>query len=321
VLRILLVKTSSLGDVISNLPVASDILRADPQAQIDWVVEAPFAAVVRLHPGVGRVIPVAIRRWRKTLCRPATWREIRALYATLGETQYDYVIDTQGLLKSAWLMTIARGQKCGYDRASIREPWACLAYDRRFKVSWAEQAVWRNRALAAQVLGYPIERETPPDYGLGHGPGLAEFDWMKGAYRYAVLLTNTSRADKLWPAAYWVELGRRLAERGLLSILPAGSAAERAATEKIAARIEGAILAPPLDLTALAVLIKGAVAVVGLDTGLTHLAAALEKPVVGLYIGSNPAANGVIGAHAACLGAPGAPPAPEAVLAALRDWI
>jgi len=314
VLRVLLIKTSSLGDVISNLPVVSDILRAHPDACIDWVVEESFAAIPALHPGVAGVIPVAVRRWRKQLLKPATWRQMREFAAALRRADYDFVIDTQGLIKSALISARARGRKCGYDRDSIREPLACRVYDQRFAVSWQWQAVARNRALAALALGYEIDARGLPDYGVS-APDFAA-DWLP-AGPYCVLLTATSRADKNWPADHWVRLGRQLKARGVSSVLPAGSSAERAAAAAIAAQIEGAVPAPSLGLAELAGLLGRAHAVVGVDTGLTHLAAAIGRPVVGIYCGSDPAANGVIAADARNLGAPGQAPSVDEVFAAV----
>ena len=314
--RVLLIKTSSLGDVISNLPVVSDILRAHPAARIDWLVEEAFVAIPALHPGVGTIIPVAVRRWRKHLAQPATWREISAARHSLRAQQYDFVIDTQGLIKSALIATQARGLRAGFDRASIREPLACMAYARRFGVSWQWQAVARNRQLAALALGYEIDAMGLPDYGVQ--VSALDADWVPPG-PYCVLLTATSRADKLWPAERWVALARTLAQRGVSSVFPAGSAAERDAAEAIARQVPGAVVAPPLGLDALARVLAGAGSVIGVDTGLTHLAAAVGRPVVGIYCGSDPAANGVIAERALNLGARGLPPAVDDVLAGLES--
>ncbi|MDP1997012.1 MAG: glycosyltransferase family 9 protein, partial [Gallionella sp.] len=130
--HILLVKTSSLGDVLHNLPVVSDIVRHYPNAQIDWVVEESFAALPGLHPAMRNVIPVAVRRWRGKLLSAATWREIAAFRNKLAAQRYDIAIDTQGLLKSALLMRGANGLRCGFDRDSAREPLAASLYQRTF---------------------------------------------------------------------------------------------------------------------------------------------------------------------------------------------
>ena len=310
--RFLLVKTSSMGDVIHNLPVATDLARAFPGCAIDWVVEEAFADVPRLHPAVRRVVPVAVRRWRRAAASGSTWREIRALRGALAAQSYDRVIDTQGLVKSALLARLAAGERCGYDRDSAREPLAALAYGRRCAVERALHAVERNRRLAACCAGYPFEGGA--DYGIV-APDRA-FDWLPPG-RYAALLTASSRDDKLWPEDRWAELGRALAERGVASVLPAGSASERARAARLAQAIPGAVAAPPLGLAELASLLSASAAVAGVDTGLTHLAAALGRPVVGIYCATDPGLTGVHAARAVNLGAAGRPPTVADILEAL----
>lgn len=286
--RILLVKTSSLGDVVHNLPVVSDLRRHYPQARIDWLVEEGFADIPRLHPGVERVLPVAVRRWRKQVFDGATWRQIGALRRQLRESDYDIVIDTQGLVKSAVIARWARGDRHGYDAASIREPLAARTYDRTHHVSKALHAVERNRALAAVAFGYTLD--TPCDYGIRAEALRA--DWLPTDRPYAVLLTATSRDDKLWPEAHWIELGRSLADRGLRCVLPAGSAVERERAARLATAIDG-VAAPALGIATLAQLIAGARLVVGVDTGLTHLGAALGKPTLAIFCATDPGLTGV----------------------------
>lgn len=315
-MRILLVKTTSMGDVIHNLPVVGDIRHAFPDATIDWVVEESFAALPRLHPAVHAVIPVAVRRWRKSLLSPATWRQIGAFRRTVSADFYDAVIDTQGLLKSALLAAQARGTKYGQDAASAREPAAARFYDRRIPIPKQQNAVLRNRQLVAAALGYPLANR-PLDYGITAAP--LQADWLPRG-DYAVLLTATSRADKEWPEDDWHALGTALNATGLRCVLPGGSAAERSRATRIATRLGRAVAAPPLDLTALAGLMAGARLVVGVDTGLVHLAAALRRPTLALYCGSDPTLTGVLGiADFVNLGTLGAPPTPaETVATALR---
>jgi heptosyltransferase-1 len=313
-MRILIVKTSSLGDVIHNLPVISDIREHFPEAVIDWCVEESLAAIPRLHPGVAAVIPVAIRRWRKHLLRRRTWREIAACRARLQAQRYDLVLDTQGLLKSALLATQASGPRCGYAANSAREPLAARFYQRHCEVSTAAHAVVRNRRLAAAALGYTID-DAAPDYGITVAP--SHFSWLPSP-PYAVLLTATSRDDKLWPETHWLELGNRLRTQGCRVVLPAGSAAERQRAARLAAGIADAIAAPPLDIPTLAAVLASAHAAVGVDTGLTHLAVALKIPTVALYTATDPGLTGVFGpAFHRNLGGKGQLPTVEAVLEAL----
>ena len=287
--RILLVKTSSLGDVLHNLPVVSDIVRHFPNSHIDWLVEESFAELPKLHPAVHEVIPVALRRWRGRLLSPDTWREIKAFRALLTEQNYDFAIDTQGLLKSALLMRGAQGLRCGFDRRSAREMVSCILYQRTFAVATGQHAVERNRQLVAQALGYALD--GPADYGI-HPPSIEHFTWLEQGI-YAVLLHATSRNDKLWGETNWIALGQYLHQKNIRSILPWGSETERLRSLRLAAAIPGAVTPPRLDLYEAAALLGGAHAVIGVDTGLAHLAAALNIPTVGIYTATDPALTGL----------------------------
>lgn len=312
-MRVLLVKTSSMGDVIHSLPVATDLARAHPGCRIDWVVEEGFAAIPRLHPAVSRVIPVALRRWRRRPLAPATWSELSRLRAILRKGSYDKIIDTQGLVKSALIARMARGRRCGFDRGSAREPLAAALYDERYPVERDLHAVERNRRLAARCAGYLLA--GPADYGI-QAPART-LSWLP-ASRYAVLLHATSREEKLWPEERWVALGCRLAERSVECVLPWGSEPERERAQRLAAAIPGGSTAPRLELEDLAALIARAWAVVGVDTGLTHLAAALDRPVVGIYCATDPGLTGVYaGSRALNVGGAGRPPPVAEVLDAL----
>ncbi len=316
--RILLIKTSSLGDVVHNLPAASDIAARMPGAILDWVAEEAFADIPALHPRVSSVLPVATRRWRKTLGRPATWREMARFRRRLQSHTYDVVLDTQGLVKSAVIAWLARGVRCGQDKASAREPLAARFYDRAYPVARRRHAVVRNRELAALAFGYAVPT-TPPDYGL-----VLPSEPLPPELRcdYVVCLHGTSRASKLWPQAHWVALADALLQRGLTPLLPWGDNAERARAETIHASCPGVQVLPRLSLHGLAATLGHARAVVGVDTGLLHLACALDRPVVGLYTGSDPQLTGVYPrepARAANLGGIGQVPAVEEVLAALEN--
>jgi heptosyltransferase-1 len=308
-MRFLLVKTSSLGDVIHNLPVVTDLRRQYPECKIDWVVEEGIADIARLHPGVRRVIPVALRRWRKSLFATATWREMCAFRASLQEQDYDLVIDTQGQLKSALIARMARGRRCGFTASSAREPMAARFYDAAFEVPKDLHAVERNRRLAALAGGYIAP--TTPDYGIAAPPAPTH------GQTSAVLLTATSRDDKLWPQDRWIAAGRALNERGLACLLPAGSATERKRAMQIAQAIPGAVALPPMSLPELAAQLADARIVIGVDTGLVHLAAALGRPTLALFCASDPALTGVVSRTPAInLGSRGQPPSVEHVLAA-----
>ncbi|BAV34960.1 lipopolysaccharide heptosyltransferase [Sulfuricaulis limicola] len=315
-MRLLIIKTSSLGDVIHNLPAVSDIVSRAPGVEIDWLVEEGFAEIPRLHPAVRRVIPVALRRWRRGLLSPATWREFARFRRELKAESYDKIIDTQGLVKSAWLARLARGPSCGQDRTTARESLAAGFYDQCFHVPCGRHAVERNRDLAAQALGYPLP-QTPPDYGIRAPKASFSFTVPK---KFIVGLHATSRDSKRWPAAHWVALGQELEGHGIALLLPWGSAAEEQHAREIAQSLKRATVLPRLSLRELAALMGRAHAVVGVDTGLVHLAVALGRPTVAIYTDSSPALTGVLATRSgsACnLGDVGRVPEPVAVKQAL----
>lgn len=291
-MQILLVKTSSLGDVIHNLPVVSDISQHLPSAHIDWCVEESFSAIPALHPGIRQVIPVALRRWRKNLLQPQTWQEIHRFRQHLQTHRYDWIIDTQGLIKSALISCMAHGHRAGYTRDVVREPLAALAYQSAFFVPKTLHAVERNRRLVAATLGYSVGPLR--DYGLN--PPVSECPAPA-----VIFLTATSRTRKLWPETDWIALGKALSAKGYTVILPSGTTAdEQARTQRIALGIPQARTVGPLPIPALADLFQEARAVVGVDTGLTHLAAALGRTTLALYVATDPGLTGVLGSGRFC---------------------
>ena len=311
-MRILIVKTSSMGDVVHALPAVSDMLRAQPGLQVDWLVEAPFAAIPRLHAGVQRVLPLAWRKWRKTLFAADTRAARAALRGELRRERYDWVLDLQGLLKSVLWGWQARGPLLGYGFSSIREPAAALIYRRRASVSRSLQAVERNRRLAAAHLGYPMP-DSAPDFGIAAPDG----GWVAPALS-AVLIPCASRPDKLWPEDRWIAVGQRLQLAGLTPVLVWGSYAERERAERIAAGC-GGVVPPFLTVAETAAVLGQARQIVGLDTGFSHLAAAFGAPTIGIYCDHEPGLAGITGpGPVASLGGKGQIPALSEVLAALE---
>lgn len=290
-LQILLVKTSSMGDVIHNLPVIADILAHYPEAQFDWMVEEGFAEIPRLHPNVRNVIPVAVRRWRKSIFSRNTWREISDLKTSLKHTRYDAIIDTQGLLKSAVLAQFAQGKLHGMNYNSAREPLASLFYSHKYPVDRNQHAVQRNRALAALALQYPIPKSLP-DYGLGNLA--SQQNSLELPDNYVVFLHGTSRDSKLWPVSHWVALAEKLKPFNLQVLLPWSNPSEENRAKEIAAQSSNVKILPKLKLTALAGILADSKLNIGVDTGLMHLSTALNKPSIAIYTDTNPVFTGVL---------------------------
>jgi heptosyltransferase-1 len=313
--RIALVKTSSMGDVIHALPVVTDLLAARPDTEVDWLVEEGFADLPRLHPGVSQAIPVAVRRWRRAPFSRAVRDEVAALREQLRARRYDLVLDLQGLIKSAWLARLAGAPVAGFDRASVRESIAALSYRYRYPVPLQLHAIERLRRLAGQALGYPVA--GLPRFGLRVPPRTVPGCPSRP---YVVLLHATSRAAKQWPEPCWAGLGGALLERGLAVVLPWGSEAEHARARALADAMPRGevVVAPRLSLLDCAALLSRARAVVGVDTGLTHLAAALGASTVALFAATPAWRFGPYWSErAVSLGEDGRWPDPPEVLAAL----
>jgi heptosyltransferase-1 len=304
-MQILLVKMSSMGDLVHNCPVVTDILSHYPDARIDWVAEEAYQSIPRLHPGVRRVIPVAWRRWRKHLLDKNTWREMGEFKHTLQEADYDMVFDTQGLWKSAAISKLSLNRAIvGGDRYSIKEGGAAIFYDKRLPIAKSRHVIDRCRAVAAGALGYAID--TPPHYDIRAEALVA--DWLP-AQPYAVLMHAASRPEKLWPEAYWIEVGRYLLQHGICAVLPWGNKDEEARSHRLAAALEGAIVPPLMGLDTAAHFLAGAAIVIGLDTGFTHFAAALGRPTIGIFCDSDGEQAAVFGDGAcASFGRKGKPP-------------
>lgn len=314
-MKILVVKTSSMGDVVHALPAISDIRRIRPGIVIDWLVEAPFAAIPRLHPAVRRVLPLAWRKWRKSLLQRETRAAMAALRDELRSETYDLVLDLQGLLKSVMWGLQARGPLVGYDRASIREPLAALCYQRTAAVSRELHAVERCRRLAAAHLGYPMPTQ-PPDFGITPPAG----SW-RAPVLSAALIPCASRPEKLWPEEHWIAVGQRLQRARLKPVVLWGSDQERQRAERIAAGCDG--LVPPfLSVADMAAVLGQVRQTIGLDTGFSHLAAAFGGPTIGIYCDHEPGLAGITGpGRVASLGGKGQVPSLEAVMAALDKHI
>jgi heptosyltransferase I len=307
--RILIVKTSSMGDVIHAFPALADLKRAQPDAKVDWLVEAGFAGIARLHPSIDRVIVCELRKWRKA---PFS-APVRAAFAKfkneMRESPYEAIVDLQGLVKSAWLASHARGPRYGYDWASAREPLASMSYQKKFAVSKAEHAVTRNRALLAAALHYEIPA-AQNSYGL---------QLSSQKKNLVVCCHATSRDDKLWPEENWRALIAACGKNGYEIGLPWGSPAEEARAHRLAQGFAHAKVWPRDPFAQLAKDLNAAACVVGVDTGLLHLAAAVGVPVVGVYVATEPGLSGAWGGDASAinLGGIGRAPSVDDVLRAI----
>jgi heptosyltransferase-1 len=312
---VLFIKTSSLGDVIHHMPALTEARARRPDSRFSWVVEEAFAPLVALHPAVADVIPIAARNWRRAPWRASTWRDVRRFVHGLRGRRYDAIVDTQGLFfKSALIARAAKGQRHGYDRQSIKERPASALYDVRHSVDWNQHAIARNRALTGLALGYTPD--GPPDFGLDRAALAAG---TEADAPYGVLLHATARADKEWPEANWRMLAAALGA-GIDLVVPFGTAAERERALRIATATPRARVPERAALDRVAQLIAGATFVVGVDTGLLHVAAALGVPLVAIFCASEPSLTGPMGAGPIkVLGGQGATPSVGEVAEAVEQ--
>ena len=274
------------------MPMVSDIRRHFPDANIDWVVEEAYVSLVRMHPDVRTIIPIALRRWRKNLLSAATWREIADFRSLLKREAYDIVFDTQGLLKTSLVMRMARmaadGKRVGLANAtegSGYEPLSRIFHTSSIPVDVRSHAVLRARLVAGAALGYevgdPINfKWQSTDLGLALLPSCLP------AEPYAVFFHASARTEKQWDASNWIQVAKQLSQRNLLVLLPWGDAAEKQVAEYLASQMENARVLPRLSLMEAVMLARHAALVIGVDTGLTHVAAAFDRPTIELYCDS-----------------------------------
>jgi heptosyltransferase-1 len=275
--KVLIVRVSSLGDVVHNMPMVADILRHIPDAQIDWVVEEAYANLVRLNRGVRHVIPYALRRWRKNLFAKTTRAEMRDFRQRLRAEAYDIVFDTQGLLKTGLVMRMARlapgGQRVGLangTEGSGYEGASRIFHTMSVPVGARTHAVLRGRLVAAAALGYTVD--TPADFMLS-GPGSEAPSWLPDR-PYVAFFHATARASKQWAPQNWVQLAQMLAKRDMPVLLAWGSEAEKQAAQALAAQMPNARVLPKLSMMEAVTFAQRCALAVGVDTGLTHIAAA-----------------------------------------------
>jgi heptosyltransferase-1 len=313
---VLVVRPSSLGDIVHALPIVHDVRARHPGVAIDWVAEESFVDLVRLNRGVRRVIPIALRRWRHEPFARSTWREFAVFRREIASVRYDAVLDLQEQVKGALMAALARGPVHGPDRRSVREPIVTVLYRHRHRVNPDQHLIDRCRRLAGAAFGY--EPEGAPHFDLA--PPL---DGDPPDAPYAVFVHATSRRDKLWPEAHWQALAEHVSNAGFAVVLPWGSPEEKLRSERIARGGAAGVVPARQSLPELASLLSRAVWVVGVDTGLTHLAAALGTPTVAVFTATDPKLAGVARASAVArdLGGLGIVSRPDEVIAALAPLL
>ena len=290
-LKVLLIKMSSMGDIFHTFPAISDLKAHYPEAIIDWVVEEGFKEIVAWHPAIHKAIPISLRRWMKAR-DIKSWHEFTAWKKSLQSETYDVVIDAQGLLKSALIATCANAAVIkGFNGQSAREAIASLFYKARFNVSKSQHAVERTRQLFGQVFGYAPEPTV--NFGINQN-----FSHVAKNPRKLLFIIGTSWVTKLWSTFHWQRLTAIALEEGYAVEIMWGSTEERAIADSIIAACPKATR--PLQrmtITAIAEKLVASAGVVGLDTGFSHLAGALETPTIALYGATSPVKVGLIGDH------------------------
>ncbi len=276
-----------------NMPMVSDIRHHYPDATIDWVVEEGYTSLVRMNPKVRRIIPIALRRWRKSLFSAATLAEISDFHQQLKRDAYDVIFDTQGLLKTSIVMWMAHlalgGHRVGLANAtegSGYEPLSRLFHTKSVSVDLRTHAVQRARQVAAAALGYTVDGVA--DFNMQGVSSMSAEElpaWMPDQ-PYSVFFHGTARAKKQWPASNWLQMAGLLVERGLLVLLPWSSDAEKRVAEHLASQVSNVRVLHRLPLMEAVLLAHRAALVIGVDTGLTHIAAALHRPTIELYCDS-----------------------------------
>lgn len=290
-MHVLLIKMSSMGDVIHTLPALTDAMNAIPHLEIDWVVEPAFADIPAWHPAVKKIIPIALRHWRKNIFKQSTLSEIKTFYKTLREKKYDVIIDAQGLLKSAIVAKLAHGKIHGLDKQSAREPISSFFYAEKYNVNKNQHAVTRTRALFSKIFGYTFSGEANYQINPKQLP-MINFEIEK---KYFVFLHGTTWKTKHYPEMNWKKLIADAAQKNIPVYLPWGNEKEKNRAEKLATNNSNAHVLPTLSIAQLATVLKNASGVVAVDTGLGHLCAALSTPTISLYGPTDPNKVGALG--------------------------
>ena len=301
---------SSMGDVFHAFPALSDALQNIADLKVDWVVESTFAEIPTWHPAVNQVFPIDLRAWRKSPFKSR--QKIKDFFKQVNAQSYDLVIDAQGLLKSAWVMgKINCRNKAGFNWQTVREPLASLWYDTKIMVKKEQHAIWRIRELFYKALDYPKPNQQNIEYSLAteSWQKLAIAEFLMPEEKYAVFLHGTTWETKYWPEEYWVELANKVSQQGIKVILPWGNNEEKQRAERILVKsslksAQGGVPKQMLSLNEMARCLKFAEFVVSVDTGLSHVAAALDVKMVVLYRVTDPFKVGAKGKNVTVLNSP-----------------
>ncbi|MBS0290247.1 MAG: lipopolysaccharide heptosyltransferase I [Proteobacteria bacterium] len=293
--RVLIIKMSSMGDVIHTLPALTDVSNIYPNIIFDWIVEPGFAEVPRWHKSVNTVIEAPLRRLRKTPWQALQSGEWIKLISAIRHTTYDAIIDAQGLIKSALVAQFAKGPVWGFDRKSVRDPVASLLYRNKVNVEKQQHAVEKVRQLFAKIFQYEVN--TLPDYGIDKNR-LVNISYGDNT---VIFLHGTTWTTKHWPASYWCQLAAKVSSQGFQVLLPWGNDVENQRAKLIRQYCEQKhcgllpIVLPKLCLGEITSLIAKAKGIVAVDTGLGHIAAAMAVPTVSLYGSTDPRLTGAYG--------------------------
>ena len=292
--KLLLVKTSSMGDLIHTFPALTDLSKHRPnEYEITWLVEESFADIAKMHPMTKDVIIIGSRRWKKNLFNRQTWQEFRTFKKAVRHEKWDLIVDCQGLFKSA-MMTKLASQKgtiptYSYSKESIRDPFAARFYQHGFSVEKGLTAIERNRQLFGKIFNYTPEPLA--DFGIQHWD---ERSKLTPEQPFVALIHGTSAENKEWPEEKWIEIGRWLEKRGLISVLFWGNQREQERAERVAQQVPNAIVMPKVSIQEAGLILSKAALIIAVDTGFAHLANTQDRPVIGLFLGSHSHYAGVI---------------------------
>lgn len=322
--KLLLIKTSSMGDLIHTFPALTDLSQNCPgKYEITWVVEESFADIAKMHPMTKDVIIFGSRRWKKGIFKPQTWREFRDFKRELREEKWDLILDCQGLFKSAMITKLAAQKGTiptySYSKESIRDPYAARFYDHGYSVAKGLTAIERNRQLFAQVFHYTPQPLA--NFGIQNWHEVSE---LTPQHPFVALIHGTSAENKEWPETKWVEIGNWLAEKGLISILFWGNQREHDRAIRIAEQVPNAIVMPKVSIHEAGLILSKAALIIAVDTGFAHLANTQDRPVIGLFLGSHANYAGVIptehNPHAINLGGKGLNPEVTEVISVIESF-